>query len=99
MLAVTGFMATVIARAVAKPLSAAALAAQRIAAGDLAQPVSFDGTDESAQIAQAVEQIRTNVLRLLEDTQSLPEAPARVILMRAARLRIIRANTVPLFKV
>jgi methyl-accepting chemotaxis protein len=76
-LGVAGLMlalALAIARSVIQPLTAATLAAERIATGDLKQGQSVQGHDELALIGQAVEKVRQNVVRLVDDAKTLASA-------------------------
>jgi methyl-accepting chemotaxis protein len=67
-------LALAIARSVVQPLAIATLAAERIAAGDLKQPCSVQGHDEVAHLGQAVEKVRQNVMRLVDDAKLLAAA-------------------------
>ena len=66
-----------ITRSITQPLGEATAAARRIAAGDLKTPVQAQGDDELARIGQAVEQVRQNVQRLVQDTARLADSAAQ----------------------
>jgi methyl-accepting chemotaxis protein len=75
--ALTLGLAWAITRSITRPLQAATAAAQRIAEGKLDEPVLASGRDETARIAQAVEQVRRNVQHLVQDAGLLAGAAAR----------------------
>jgi methyl-accepting chemotaxis protein len=69
-----GWLATSTVRRVAAGMASLASTADRIAAGDLDEPVDVSGRDELALVARSVEQVRCNVRTLVEDATALSAA-------------------------
>jgi len=67
-------LAWAITHSIVVPLQATVRAAQRVAAGELNEPLDTQGSDETAVIARSVEQARANVQRLVSDAKSLSSA-------------------------
>jgi methyl-accepting chemotaxis protein len=65
-----------IARSIVQPLVMTTESAQRIADGNLDEPVAVVGNDEVAQIASAIERVRTQVRAMVNDAQALASAAA-----------------------
>jgi len=77
-LVLTGLLAWRLTRSVAQPLAQAVAAAQRIARGDLTQPLETRGNDEAAQLLQAMQQmqgqLRDTLVHIGESASQLASA-------------------------
>ncbi|WP_291517113.1 methyl-accepting chemotaxis protein [Acidovorax sp.] len=58
-------LAVLIVRSTTRPLQRAVAAARAVASGDLSQPIAFRGTNETAQLLQALHSMQTSLARLV----------------------------------
>ncbi|ALT75955.1 methyl-accepting chemotaxis protein [Paucibacter sp. KCTC 42545] len=61
-LAAGALLAMNLIRAITRPLSQAQEATERVAAGDLSQPISFSGNDEIAQLLQGMQRMQQSLI-------------------------------------
>ena len=73
---VGSLMAWVITRAITEPISRAVTVARTVAAGDLTSRVDTQGTDETAQLLQALAQMNTNLVEMVSQVRHTSESIA-----------------------
>ncbi|MBX3602932.1 MAG: HAMP domain-containing protein [Rubrivivax sp.] len=81
-LAIGVFAAWSLTRSVTRPLVAAVAATERVAAGDLTQPIEASGKDETAELMRALERmqqsLRTTVGQVRSSSDSIATASAEI---------------------
>ncbi|MCX2860822.1 methyl-accepting chemotaxis protein [Paucibacter sp. PLA-PC-4] len=75
-------MALALVRAITRPLAQAVSAADRVAGGDLSQPISFEGKDETARLLEAMQRMQQSlagtVSSVREGAESVSTASAQI---------------------
>ncbi|MCB9638352.1 MAG: HAMP domain-containing histidine kinase [Myxococcales bacterium] len=76
-------------RNISRPLRHLMERVKRIPAGDLAEPIEIGGTDEVAELAQTIEEMRRSLLRLHEQRAALLSDISHEMRTPLARIRMV----------
>ncbi|MBI5496347.1 MAG: MCP four helix bundle domain-containing protein [Deltaproteobacteria bacterium] len=68
------FLAFLVTRSITRPIATAVGAAERIAAGDLSQQLQVAGTDETARLLQAMQQMSTRLSQIIGEVRTGADA-------------------------
>jgi len=74
--AVAILMAVALIRSITRPLERAMAAADRVADGDLSQPIEFDGRDETARLLQAMQRMQQSLVGTVGNVRSSADSVA-----------------------
>ena len=74
--AMAALLALTLIRAITRPLSLAVGAADRVAGGDLSQPIAFEGRDETARLLAAMQRMQQALATTVADVRAGAESVA-----------------------